>query len=555
MLFSGFAEKKEGNQRGVAIALRGYLRTAWKQEDNYSLITERVMQVRIKVNRSHMNVIAVYAPTEVDDEVESERFYKILQQQIDKANKKDFVIFLGDFNARVGPLNIPARLHGLHNPDVRNRNSTRLVDLCNNNGFIITNTIFPHKNMHQWTWHHPHHKGGHVLDYVLISHEFRAQIYDSKVSRNTTHTSDHNLVISKLILNNNKKYTKRTCKKTINKLHMTITNPAKLNTDIIKKFREKLETNFKNINLHQPIEDTYKCFKESFVNASITTFPKKTMFEKKWVNDEEKKLCEEKSNYHLQIKTLKANGHAIPHDLTHRYKQARSKTKIACRKAIDTWWENKAEEAEKITEKSIKQGSEGSILKMLKLIKTSKIKTSTNLKDEDGITIITSSNNKINRWKEYFAKSAKNDTVVDDKAYNELIPPTISLAPEVVENLSRPISKTELLRALKQTKMETVPGIDEISSNMLKAGAEVTVEWLEVIMEKIWETESIPRDWTNQIIIPIHKHGSRSRCENYRGISLLCVASKIFGKAVLNRMQDVVESQLGDHQAKSKRIQ
>ena len=87
VLFSGLAEKKEGNQRGVAIALRGYLRTAWKQKGNYSLITERVMQVQIKVNRSHMNVIAVYAPTEVDDEVESERFYEILQQQIDKANK------------------------------------------------------------------------------------------------------------------------------------------------------------------------------------------------------------------------------------------------------------------------------------------------------------------------------------------------------------------------------------------------------------------------------------------------------------------------------------
>ena len=330
---------------------------------------------------------------------------------------------------------------------------------------------------------------------------------------------------------------------------MTITNPAILNTDIIEKFREKLETNFNNINLHQPIEDTYKCFKESFVNASITTFPKKTMFEKQWVNDEVKKLCEEKSNYHLQIKTLKADGHAIPHDLTHRYKQAKSKTKIACRKAIDTWWENKAEEAEKITEKSIKQGGGESILKMLKLIKTSKIKTSTNLKDEDGITIITSSDNKINRWKKYFAKSAKNDTVVDDKAYNKLIPPTIFLAPEVVENLFRPISKTELLRALKQTKMETVPGVDEISLNMLKAGAEVSVKWLKVIMDKIWETESIPKDWTNQIIIPIHKHGSRSRYENYKGISLLCVVSKIFGKAVLNRIQDVVESQLGEHHA------
>ena len=285
------------------------------------------------------------------------------------------------------------------------------------------------------------------------------------------------------------------------------------------------------------------------VCASITTFPKKTMFEKQWVNDEVKKLCEEKSNYHLQIKTLKANGHAIPLDLTHRYKQGKSKTKIACRKTINTWWENKAEETEKITEKSIKKGRGGSISKFLKLIKTSKIKTSTNLKGEDGITIITSSDNKINRWKEYFAKSAKNDTVVDDKAYNELIPPTISLAPEVVKDLSRPISQTKLLRVLKPTKMETVPGIDEISSNMLKAGAEVAAEWLKVIMDKIWETEFIPKDWTNHIIIPIHKHGSRSRCENYSGISLLCVGNKIFSRAVLNRMQDVAESQLGEHQA------
>ena len=79
----------------------------------------------MKVNRSHLNVIAVYAPTEVDDETESKKFYEVLQQQIDESNRKDFVIVLGDFNARVGALNISSRLHGPHNTDVRNRNGTR----------------------------------------------------------------------------------------------------------------------------------------------------------------------------------------------------------------------------------------------------------------------------------------------------------------------------------------------------------------------------------------------------------------------------------------------
>ena len=148
--------------------------------------------------------------------------------------------------------------------------------------------------------------------------------------------------------------------------------------------------------------------------------------------------------------------------------------------------------------------------------------------------MIISSDKKLLRWKTYFEKYAKTDAVVDKEAYNELIHPLTTFDAEVVEVMSRPISKAELLKALKQSKLETVPGIDEISLNLLKAGAEVSVDWLKVFSEKIWETETIPKDWKNQVIVPIHKQGSRSRCENYRGIALLCVANKVFGKAVLN---------------------
>ena len=104
----------------------------------------------------------------------------------------------------------------------------------------------------------------------------------------------------------------------------------------------------------------------------------------------------------------------------------------------------------------------------------------------------------------------------------------------------------ELTNALKQCKLETAPGLDGISSNMLKIGANETVYWLKVISDQIWEMETIPSDWKNQIII--HKHGARSLCENYRGIALLCVASKVFGRAILKKMQNVIEKQLGENQ-------
>ena len=198
-----------------------------------------------------------------------------------------------------------------------------------------------------------------------------------------------------------------------------------------------------DINFHEPIKGTYELFKESFVNATITTWPKKTMSKKQLVTDEVRKLCEEKSKYHLQIKSLKANGHAVPQGLTHCCNQAKALSKKACRKAIDTWREKKAEEAERLTEISTRQGSGGSILKMLKLAKTFRLKTTTNLRSEDGTSLIISSSKKLLRWKTYFEKYAKIDAVVDKEAYNELIHPSTTLDAEAVEVMSRPISKAE----------------------------------------------------------------------------------------------------------------
>ena len=99
-----------------------------------------------------------------------------------------------------------------------------------------------------------------------------------------------------------------------------------------------------------------------------------------------------------------------------------------------------------------------------------------------------------------------------------------------VQKLSKPLSKIELPKALDQCKIETVSGIDQISSNMLKIDDEVTVNWLKVIADQIWESEVIPKDWKCQIVIPIHNNGSKSLSQNYRGISLLCVASKKLAK-------------------------
>ena len=69
---------------------------------------------------------------------------------------------------------------------------------------------------------------------------------------------------------------------------------------------------------------------------------------------------------------------------------------------------------------------------------------------------------------------------------------------------------------------------------MLKAGGEGVVKWLLVMLfNMVWRVGVAPNDWRKAQTIPIYKKGSRLKCSNYRGISLLSVVGKVYAK-VLN---------------------
>jgi len=42
------------------------------------------------------------------------------------------------------------------------------------------------------------------------------------------------------------------------------------------------------------------------------------------------------------------------------------------------------------------------------------------------------------------------------------------------------------------------------------------------LFQRIWETEEMPEEWKQSVIVPIHKKQDKLDCSNYRGISLLC---------------------------------
>jgi hypothetical protein len=69
------------------------------------------------------------------------------------------------------------------------------------------------------------------------------------------------------------------------------------------------------------------------------------------------------------------------------------------------------------------------------------------------------------------------------------------------------------------------------------------------LLEKIWKEEKIPKEWEEGLIIKIPKKGDQSNCNNWRGITLLSIPSKILTRIILNRIQNTEEQHLRKEQA------
>jgi len=97
VIYSGVDRHTRG-QSGVMIWIR---KSISNKIDYYKFWNDRVIETRLKIQRGHLTILGVYAPTKVRDEL-NEEFYETLQKILDKVNKTDYIMLIGDMNARVG---------------------------------------------------------------------------------------------------------------------------------------------------------------------------------------------------------------------------------------------------------------------------------------------------------------------------------------------------------------------------------------------------------------------------------------------------------------------
>nr|VZI49151.1 unnamed protein product [Spirometra erinaceieuropaei] len=153
---------------------------------------------------------------------------------------------------------------------------------------------------------------------------------------------------------------------------------------------------------------------------------------------------------------------------------------------------------------------------------------------------------KVERWREHFEHHLNFDTQPTSPLLStsaEFLPPPTYAVP------CDPPSEEEVADAIRKLRNNKAPGEDGIPAEIFKCCVDTLAPWLHEVLERAWRDEVVPDDWGLSILVPIHKKGNKTRCENYRGIRLIDVAAKIFAIVLLRRFQAVRDSRTRPNQA------
>jgi endonuclease/exonuclease/phosphatase family metal-dependent hydrolase len=126
-------------------------------------------------------------------------FYEELERVFDKFPKYLMKILLGDFNAKVGKEYIfKPRIGNKSLHEISNDNGVRLVNFATSKNLRVKSTMFPHRNIHNYTWTSPDGKTHNQIDHILVDRRRHSNVLDVRSFRAADCDSDRYLVVAKV---------------------------------------------------------------------------------------------------------------------------------------------------------------------------------------------------------------------------------------------------------------------------------------------------------------------------------------------------------------------
>lgn len=531
LLYSGHEQEEAAHTHGVALMLS---KSAQRALIGWEAHGPRIMTASFhtKKKRINMDLIQCYAPTNDSVEEEKENFYNRLSTIIQDRPKRNIIIVMGDFNAKIGSDNRGyEEIMGQQGLGEMNENGERFADLCAASNLVIGGSVFHHRRIHKATWVSPDLSTENQIDHVCIGKKFRRSLQDVRVKRGADVASDHHLLVARLKLKLRKNWTGVSSQR------------QRYNTNILKDSKKKEEFKVTLSNKFQvlkeqledeTIEQKWLIVKEAVTSTCQEVLGPKSYTHKEWISAETLYKIEERREKKAMVNNSKTR--ATKAKAQEKYTEANKSVKQSIRVDKRSYIESLAIEAEEAAH----QNNTKDLYSIIKKLSGKFAKPERPVKNRNGKVIADEEGQK-RRWIEHFQELFNRPAPVN--------PPEIPPAESDLPIRCGAPTKEEICSAIKQLKNGKSAGPDSIPAEALKADIETSVELLHPLFCKIWEDEEEPREWKEGYLIKLPKKGDLSSCSNYRGITLLSIPGKVFNRILLNRVKDAVDPHLRDQQA------
>ena len=507
ILYSG--REDDIHQSGVAIVMTKY---ASRCLESLTPVSDRIIVARFYSRYIKATIVQVYAPTNEAEDEAKDTFYDLLQKTLDAVPRHDMLLVMGDWNAKVGEMQEgESGIVGKHGLKCeRNDNGDRFVTFCASNNLAITSTMFPHKDVHKYTWTSPDGQHRNQIDHVAVRSRFKRSVQDTRTHRGADVGSDHNLIITKvkLKLSSIGKKQDGTIRYEESKLRLL---------EVRQQFQIELRNRFsilqtpdqndtdtddhQNSELSDPadrIEQKWQKIKDAYTETAMIVLGHRKKKCQSWIGTESWRKLKERRK--LKRKIDDARSVRLKNKARNEYREKDKEIKRSLRKDKRNWINNIAQEAED----AARQGQMKGVYEATRTLCNEGPKKVAMVKGKDG-RLLTKEDEVKDRWREHFVE-----------VLNRPVPEVtaeVEVTNEVNDSINTgAITKDEIRSALGDMKSGKAPGIDNLTADLLRADNDTTVSVLHDLFNTIWEEESVPEDWCKGLIVKLPKKGDLTTC-------------------------------------------
>ena len=536
----------------AAIVLRGQALEEWIGEGQRKWLEERVVTVVL----GGMRLVSVYQPIWGTDEGALEGCRGEMERQVEMGGREKLVIG-GDFNASVGRNQFRQGVCGRYGLGVSNEAGRDLINWCDQVGLAYANSY--HRHARRGTWLHPARGTWHELDGFLVRRGERAGLTRRMRTVEERVLSDHKPKMLEVRIET-RGWRAQGGVRREPKIRWELLGREEVAEEYCRRVGEVVrgveEQEGEELGEWEKVSKSVKAAAREVCGVVRGKIAQPWMVgreeEVSRFSEEIRVAVQERDSFleisrarnRLRARREDRRGNEVNRLLEgarDRVKTARREHRSFLRRIEREWWEGVIEECEE----ACRLGRVGDMYKALNRLSKRDWKAPRS-------TTIT-----VEQFREHFEGITRDRYEELPRAIADVVSQVRDLrddeeSREVSREIDGEPSALEIRGAMKEMR-DSAPGEDEVRLDYIRKGGAEIVDRVVRIVQEMWSTPA--EQWEGGmkvgIMVPLHKKGDRGEVNNFRGVCLLAMGSRILARVAAKRLGVWAESMgiLDDNQA------